>query len=324
MCKFEIDLLCRLLQIIYIFRNKKGRDWGVKLEKYYAQLFEYYNEYRQQMKSENVLFKLHFFLKLLINEWNREITYISRIAVITTTRCSLKCQLCANLIPYFEKKEDIDYKDIIRDIRALEEKVDKIYCVELVGGEPFLHQDLDIILKYVIESKKIGLVEITSNALVQIPEKVVRVLRNPKVLVRFSDYGFNRKNIISITRRFERMHIRYKVLDQEQWCYFGTPKDYGRNKKETSKMFKECFASAICRMMYKGNLMICGRGPFLYEHGYLSDQYVNVNEDGFSTQVLNDFYISSRYNICKYCDYSRNGKRFPRGKQIEGTGIVVK
>ena len=293
----------------YIFiLNNKTIDakyyWKVKLEKYYVPLFRYFELYNQQMKSKCQFRNLKLGTKLLVNELKKEVTIIPRIAVIITTHCSLKCSKCAALIPYFKSPENIDCKDIIRDIKAIENQVDKIYCLEFVGGEPFLHTDLDIMLKYAKKSDKIGIIEITTNAIVKIPKKVLLELRDSKVLVKISNYGFNKTNIIAITKLFKKMSIRYQILNLEQWQDFGEPIDYKKNRKQVDEDFYECFASALCRILYKGNLMICGRGACLYEQGLISDKYVNVNDDGFNTKSLYGFYIDRKYNFCRYCNYN--------------------
>lgn len=307
-----------ILKLVFVLNKwtaNSGYYWKIKWEKYYVPLFRYYKMYRQNMELNNRFENCRLYKKLLINEIRNEITLIPRIAVIVTTRCTLKCRKCASLIPYFEKQEDINYKEIIEDIKAIEKQVDRIYCLELVGGEPFLHPDLDIMLKYLKKSEKIGVIEITTNAVVKISEKVLVELKDPKVIVKISVYGFNKKSIIEMINIFKQMSIKYQILRQEQWWDFGQPKDYKRSSSEINRNFYKCFASSLCRGLYKGKLMICGRGPFLYEQGYISNQYLDIRGNGLDAKMLYDFYINMKYNFCGFCDYK--GKSIRVAEQLK-------
>lgn len=181
-----------------------------------------------------------------------------------------------------------------------------------MGGETFLHPDLDILLDYAKKSNKIGIIEITTNAVVNIPEKVLRELKSPKVLVMISDYGFNKNKVVALTKMFKQRSINFKVLHQEKWIDFGYPKNYGGSWKELEKKYMNCIASGLCTVLYKGKMMICGRGPFLYEKGLLSNQYIDVTDACFSAQSLYRFYTDIRYNFCNYCDFQN---RIIRGGQ---------
>lgn len=233
----------------------------------------------------------------------KEITLIPRIAVVVTTRCTLKCKKCAGLFPYFTEKRNFSFEDIISGIKFIEQNAKKIFCLEFVGGEPFLHPDLDILLKYAKESEKIGMIEITTNAVVNISPKVLKELRSSKILVMISDYGFNRENVTGLVKIFRQMAVNYKILNQKQWIEFGEPRDYGRTVREMEKKYMNCFAAGLCLVLYNGKIMYCGRGPFLYEGGVLKKQYIDVTDYCFSPKWFYRFYIDIRYNYCNYCNF---------------------
>lgn len=136
----KCNLLCSLLKIAFLFRNRKQQNpqklWKIKLKKYYEPLFRYHRQYT--IFQNNKLNSCILYRHLLLDELKKEVTLIPRLAVIITTRCTLRCKKCAGLFPYFAEKQDIAYQNIIKSMKAVEKKTDYIYCLELVGGESFL------------------------------------------------------------------------------------------------------------------------------------------------------------------------------------------
>lgn len=313
----KYDLLCVILKILFLINNRNQENpkklWEIKYKKYYSPLFRYYRQYITYEKEK--LSNWNFCRQLLLDESKKEITLIPRLAAIITTRCTLKCKKCAGLFPYFDLKQDISYSNIIRDIKAVEQKVNFICCLELVGGESFLHPNLDILLKYAKNSKKIGMIEITTNAVVKISKRVLNELSRSNVLVLISDYGFNRENVLSLIKLFRQRSIKYKVLNQKKWTDFGLPQNYGGNNRQLEEKFMRCFASALCKILYKGKILTCGRGPFLYEQGLLPNQYIDVLEADFCASTLYAYYTNTQYTFCEYCNYEN--KIIRAGEQID-------
>lgn len=73
--------------------------------------------------------------------------YLNYVELPITTKCSLRCKNCANLIQYYEYGEFLDGKSLINDVYRLCQITEKIEMFRILGGEPLLHPQLKEILE---------------------------------------------------------------------------------------------------------------------------------------------------------------------------------
>ena len=288
----------------HITKNKRKRFWKQKKEKYYMPLFCRLNH--------KMLIAL--LPKLLKAEWNQQIKILPRIVLVISTRCTLKCKYCGEFIPYFENRRDINSENIISDLNCLFSQLDYICTLEIIGGEPFLHKDLDCFLKNLNENKsKVGKIEITTNATIRISNKLRSLLQDEKIEILISNYKVNSKQVKELKKICEYEKINYRILDAKYWTDSGKIIQNGRTKENTYKMFMRCYASRDCRTLYKGRLLLCSRGPYMIEQGYNPNSLDIYKFDLCSN--LYTFYLESGYATCKYCRH--NEKRIPVAEQLE-------
>ena len=62
-------------------------------------------------------------------------------------KCSLKCKLCCNLIPYM-KQNSYNINEILSDFKFLSQN-SKIKFLQIQGGEPFTHPNITQILDFI-------------------------------------------------------------------------------------------------------------------------------------------------------------------------------
>ena len=67
-----------------------------------------------------------------------------KFEIVVTTKCTLRCEACANLMQYFDK--DTHYtctlSGIVASLEALFKIVGSVQTVNVLGGEPLLHKGL--------------------------------------------------------------------------------------------------------------------------------------------------------------------------------------
>lgn len=68
---------------------------------------------------------------------DKEKLILPRTPLMITTRCTLCCKECSNLMPYYSFPKDYESNEIIQWIKNISSVVDEWACCELVGGEPF-------------------------------------------------------------------------------------------------------------------------------------------------------------------------------------------
>ena len=94
------------------------------------------------------------------------------LVLITGEACNLKCKNCGNFCP--RAKRDMlryDVNDIISDMNIFLQNVKSINSLQVQGGEPFLYSDLEKLLAFLGEQKKIKNIKIATNGTI-IPSDV--------------------------------------------------------------------------------------------------------------------------------------------------------
>ena len=61
--------------------------------------------------------------------------YMRSIDLMITTRCSLKCESCSNLMQYYVDPKNTDYENILQSLNILSQNVDEIAEFRIIGDE---------------------------------------------------------------------------------------------------------------------------------------------------------------------------------------------
>jgi len=226
---------------------------------------------------------------------------LARLVVVLGTKCSLRCKECNNLIPHFQPQKDLPVQKVIEPLRALLAQADSILRCELIGGEPFLYRDLVQVLDYVLAEPKIRQIELTTNATILPNEEVMSRLRNPRVLVRVSDYGdlVDKERFLAHLRRYG---ISYEVLDLGAWLSSGGVEKRYRSMPVLREQYMKCGPGYTCKALYDGKFFACARAASLWALGYMKEQeYVDFRQE-FTKQDIIQFITQDFSWACDYCD----------------------
>lgn len=234
---------------------------------------------------------------------------LPRLVVVLSTKCSLRCKECNNLIPYFKPQEDLDIEQIIRSLETITNSVGKLLKCELIGGEPFLAKNLEQALEYAINNKKIESVEITTNGTVIPRDSLLKLLQNPKVWVRISDYG-TLVDKTKVTDYLCKNEISYEILETGQWISPGGVEKRHKNMETLMQEYVRCSPGYICKTLYKDRVFACARAASLYALGYMKEpESVHLNEN-FKPDYLKKFVLREFSIACDYCDIASESKLY--------------
>lgn len=232
----------------------------------------------------------------------RENVILPRIPVMITTRCTLRCKECSNLMPYYNNPKDYELDDIVSWIRNLSEAVDDWICCELVGGEPFLFKNLETLLNEVLKIEKIQKIEFTTNASVIPNDRILKLLQNKKIHIKISEYP----NIIDYSRLaevFDKYKIKYKVEKAIKWIKTGNLEKRNRSFSEIKSQYLNCSAAKMCRTVLNGKLYVCSKAASLAELGYISgSESVDLLDVANLRENIKEFFQITAANACDYCD----------------------
>ncbi len=241
--------------------------------------------------------------------------FIPRLVIPITSKCTLRCEKCNNLIPMYKHPTITPVESVVADIMTFLEKVDAIVTIELIGGEPFIHPQLKNIVKVLAEQKKIFEVEITTNGTIMPTADLLDYLENNKITVCLSEYSCVDSTIFQDA--IQRKNIRLEVFRDNVWIDSGGIHKRDRDEDEQIRYFAKCDASYMCKTLSNGKLYTCPRSLSLYDLGICSDEEGYLSIEDSDKNDIKAFFTKIWDPSCEYCDYADKWRRIPAGEQMK-------
>ena len=263
----------------------------------------------------------------------------TNISVMLTTKCTLNCRFCSLGIPYYNKPvffpKDFLLENIKRLLVIYDESGINIAHIDLLGGEPLLHPDLEGVLKGLCTFDcALREVRILTNSTIAPTIALLESIKNVQEKMRFlfilADYGELSVYLMEWVHRLEEFDIAYRIdsyTGDKQ--YFGGWVSYGADgsvgEKRTQERYDEC---AFC---HSGVTEVCGSFAYpctkalaLMATGrkqLLSEEYIDLNDEMTVNIQKMKAFISRRdaYAICEECTgLSDAAVRYPAAEQMRG------
>ncbi|WP_395002492.1 radical SAM protein [uncultured Helicobacter sp.] len=179
--------------------------------------------------------------------------------LVLTTRCSLRCESCNNLMQYFDSKNayTCSLEKILETLEALCRVVDSVAYVRIIGGEPLLFKDIAKVAQALEREQKVKMFDIVTNGTIMPDSALLEVLaRSQKSWVSISDYSTSpnlkvKLKINEISRVLTERRIAHHILWQSEGSsWFDPGKIYkrGRDKEGIIKNFKACMMACVSVM----------------------------------------------------------------------------
>lgn len=287
---------------------------------FYIYSVRYY--YEDNCKKNN---SVKCFLKAIVQGlkiFSSKAGYYEYLEIPITTKCSLLCEGCSNLIPCYKKRKEYDIDILIKSIRKFLSCINNIVYIRVLGGEPFLSKNLYDILTELLKSNKIQRIEVVTNGTV-IPndDKLINVLKNNKIIISISKYPIvDYERIITF---LDENNIKYKIDNMSYWMDYGKPYKRGKNRKELIKQFSRC--NSVCKSLINGQLHLCPRSSHGTDLGIIKnneDDYVDLLDrriKGTELRKKINLLFKKKYIVaCDYCDFgTKNCKKIPVARQIK-------
>lgn len=264
---------------------------------------------------------------------------LRNINLTPTMKCNLRCELCGVLVPHYEYRPQMTAEECAESLNLLFQVVDRVERFQITGGEPFLHPELDKILKICFRHEsRFGELWLFSNCAVPIRQNVLEMLLpyKNKVLVHCSDYGVRPEVATRNIDALEKMSIPYRHLKYygdgqyfDGWVDNGDFVAHHRTSEENKRIFSGCshYKRGGSWYLRNGQLHWCGRSIRGMELGKIPDggqDYLDLFEDipiSEKKKRLKRVMERDCITACDYCngDYGTDAseKRFPAGKQME-------
>lgn len=253
------------------------------------------------------------------------------------TKCTLRCKLCCNLVPYL-KQVSYDTDEILKDLDFVV-KNSEIKKLQIQGGEPFTHPDIIKILDFV-SKLKVKNIELATNGTVKLKDEVLDAIkRNPKIKIRISDYDCTQKLRDTFCKTLDEKGIKYNLYDfvyhDNTWFSTGGINEKRADDAKVKETYSNC-RDKNCHTLADGIYTICGKVPAIKELykdiSFKKYDEVNVRKirksfNPYKNNTLRrnllKFYENKKTykEQCRYCNIS--AEKHPAAEQLTAEELKV-
>lgn len=172
----------------------------------------------------------HTWYKNIASIWPYEYlnkVHIFQSDVLVTEKCNLNCSHCNMFIPHFEMPKHRELDTMIKDIDSYFNMVDYVSVFHLVGGEPFLHPQIENVIRHVVTNyiDKIDKFIITTNGGISPKSSTIELLKNSDVILSVSNYSDKLQKLKTKVERvietYKSNGIKHYVRNEIEWYDFG-------------------------------------------------------------------------------------------------------
>lgn len=256
----------------------------------------------------------------------RGIVDIPYVEIVLTTKCTLRCESCNNLMQYFTSKNQYicTLDGILESLDCLLENVESIQRLRIIGGEPLMFKDLPQLVNAIEKRRKIRAFDIATNGTIVPKDELLHAFKNAKRFrkVSISDYSSSPNLKIPLQqeilfKKLKEYGINYSFLTGGIW--YRVEKIYKRNRTQENviKNFLACQMPCVSlmsgdkgkdEMRENGHIFVCPIASSLSKLKGIeefSGDYITLEKGDLRGKILS-FYAQDYFKACDYCqDYSK-------------------
>ncbi len=232
------------------------------------------------------------------------------LGISVTERCSLNCEKCIALMPYYQKPNNFCFMHNLPALERLVKSVDKILEVGFLGGEVFMHNGFAEFLEWAINQEKIKSITVLTNSTIIPNKKEIELLKNDKVIFGIDDYGNLSLKMEELIEIAKAEQIKYYVLSNEDWQDLGDTTRNNYSEEKRNKIFNNC-SFKDCHLFLNGKLYRCQRQAHLTNLGFcesIQDDYVDYTIEKGADEFREDLkkLLQERKYALAACDFCKD------------------
>jgi len=251
-------------------------------------------------------------------------TYLRSLDIVITTKCSMKCASCANLMQYYKNATSTDAK-VLEAVKKVSENVDHISEYRVIGGEPLMNKNWAKITNSIFEQDPSRNVYIYSNATICPKQTDLDLIKEKNIYFYITDYEELSRNMDKTIEILEKNKIPYYRKPAGNWVDCSQIRKHNRSPQRLKQVFKECCAKYLFTLL-SGKLYTC---PFIANADELKAipmtkaDYVDVLENDDETiksKITRLIKMKNFFPACDFCD----GRPHDPSKALEyaGKGLI--
>ena len=188
---------------------------------------EFRKDYQMYLDEHKIK---HTWYKNIASIWPYEYlnkVHIFQSDVLVTERCNLNCSHCNMFIPHFEMPKHRELNTMIKDIDSYFNIVDYVSVFHLVGGEPFLHPQIQDVIQHILSNyiHKIDKFIITTNGSIAPKPSTIELLKSSNVILSVSNYSDKLQKLKTKVEKvidiYKTNGIKHYVRNEIEWYDFG-------------------------------------------------------------------------------------------------------
>ena len=235
--------------------------------------------------------------------------YLPYCVLCVTTKCSLKCKECAAFITKYIHHIDYEWTTLTSDFEQILSAIDGIMELEIMGGEPFLHDEINRILLWCIIHPKIHAVKIVTNGTIVPKQDTWEILQSKKIKLVIDDYGELSKNLHVIEQKAKEYGVLYEKQLLQTWYQLSPISPKKMSVEQLKRVYSGCNFKS-CIGMTNGRFYHCNVAGHMMNTGQtpqMENDYLQIQGRDWKTKELRDMlkrFLKCDYlESCDYCNY---------------------
>ena len=232
-------------------------------------------------------------------------TFLRSIDVMITTKCSMNCKNCCNLMQYYVDAKNTDEK-IIEAVELLTENVDYIGEFRIIGGEPLMNKNWAEIINGITKKDSNRKILVYTNATISPKDEQLESFKNKNVNFYITDYGKLSKNADKMEEKLKHHNIGYMRKPADNWVDCSNVRQHNRSVSRLKQVFKECCAKKFYTLL-NGKLYTC---PFIANAANLKAipdnkaDYVDLfsEKQNLKNKIKRLINMENFFPACDFCD----------------------
>ena len=181
--------------------------------------------------------------------FDEEKTYMRSVDVMITTKCSLKCESCSNLMQYYVNPQNTDSEKTLEALEVLHKNADEISEFRIMGGEPLMNKDWVHIVKAIIDKNAERKIFIYTNATIVPNDNQLEFFHGKDVIFIITEYGKLSRNKDKLTEKLDQHGITYVSTPAQNWQDCSRIQHHKRTGPELEEVFKQCCAKYLYTLL---------------------------------------------------------------------------
>ena len=280
-------------------------------------------KYKYRISEDYMSNKIENIIKLNKLYFDKSKTYVRSVDVVITTKCSMNCESCANLMQYYVNAKNTD-EAVLEAVRNLSNNVDHISEYRVIGGEPLMNKKWSEITNGIIDQDSSRTVYVYTNATICPKDDQLKSFKGKNIHFFITDYDELSRNMSNTVEALERNNIPYKIRPAGNWVDCSRIRKHDRSVERLKQVFKECCAKELYTLI-SGKFFTC---PFIANASELKAipdnkaDYVDLlsNDVGIKNKLTRLINKNTFFPGCDFCDGRPHAPK--SAKEYAGRGLI--